>query len=151
MTNAPTLTEKSKQQRDNIKNATKNFDCTTIADRLRTVSWSNSSYPTDVVKPVYERSTFPLTATAVLSKGHTFKNFMVLDLHFRSFKTEWEIPSHGLTAGKNLLDVGCLSLAFLLSISLCSYILPSYDIFISQFVWLAKRWCCITVLILLKS
>ena len=31
---APTLTEKSK----NIKNATKNFDYTTIADRLRTVS-----------------------------------------------------------------------------------------------------------------
>ena len=47
------------------KNATKNFDYTTIADRLRTVSWSNSSHPTGVVKPVYERSTFPLTATAV--------------------------------------------------------------------------------------
>ena len=46
------------------KNATKNFDYTTIADRLRTVSWSNSSHPTGVVKPVYERSTFPLTATA---------------------------------------------------------------------------------------
>ena len=54
-----------KKQRDNIKNATKNFDYTTIADRLRTVSWSNSSYSTGVVKPVYERSTFPLTATAV--------------------------------------------------------------------------------------
>ena len=73
MTNAPTLTEKSKKQRDN-KNATKKFDYTTIADRLGTVSWSNSSYPTGVVKPVYERSTFPLTATVVLSKGHTFKN-----------------------------------------------------------------------------
>ena len=47
------------------KNATKNFDYTTIADRLRTVSWSNSSHPTGVVRPVYERSTFPLTATAV--------------------------------------------------------------------------------------
>ena len=65
MTNAPTLTEKSKKQRDNIKNATKNFDFTTIADRLRTVSWSNSSYPTDVVKPVYERSIFPLPAKVV--------------------------------------------------------------------------------------
>ena len=51
MTNALTLTEKSKKQRDNIKNATKNFDYTTIADPLRTVSWSNSSYPTGVVKP----------------------------------------------------------------------------------------------------
>ena len=46
-------------------NATKNFDYTTIADRLRTVSGSNNSHPTGVVKPVYERSTFPLTATAV--------------------------------------------------------------------------------------
>ena len=46
-------------------NATKNYDYATIADRLRTVSWSNSSHPTRVVKPVYERSTFPLTATAV--------------------------------------------------------------------------------------
>ena len=35
----PTPTEKSKKQRDNMKNATKNFDYTTIADRLRTVSW----------------------------------------------------------------------------------------------------------------
>ena len=40
MTNAPTLTEKSKKQRDQIQNATKNFDYTTIADRLRMVSWS---------------------------------------------------------------------------------------------------------------
>ena len=47
------------------KNATKNFDYTTIADRLRTVSWSNRSHPTGVVKPVYERSIFQLTATAV--------------------------------------------------------------------------------------
>ena len=31
------------------KNATKNFDYTTIADPLRTVSWSNSRQPTGVV------------------------------------------------------------------------------------------------------
>ena len=37
MTKAPTLTEKSKKQRDNIKKRHKNFDYTTIADRLRTV------------------------------------------------------------------------------------------------------------------
>ena len=42
-----------------------NNSYTTIADRPRTVSWSDSSHPTGVVKPVYERSTFPLTATAV--------------------------------------------------------------------------------------
>ena len=62
MTKAPRPTEKSNKQNDNIKNATKNFDYTTIADRLRTVSWSNSSHPTGVVKPVYERSTHPLIA-----------------------------------------------------------------------------------------
>ena len=32
VTKAPTPTEKSKKQRDNIKNATKNFDYTTIAN-----------------------------------------------------------------------------------------------------------------------
>ena len=65
MTKALTLTEKSKKQGDNIKNTTKNFDYTTIADRLRTVSWSNSSHLTGVIKPVYERSTFPLIAKVV--------------------------------------------------------------------------------------
>ena len=34
---------KSKQQRDNTRNATKYIDYTTIADRPRTVSWSNKS------------------------------------------------------------------------------------------------------------
>ena len=33
------------------KNVTKNCDYTTIADRLTTVSWSNDSYPTGVIKP----------------------------------------------------------------------------------------------------
>ena len=53
------------------KNATKNFDYTTIAVRLSTVSWRSNSHPTGVVKSVYGIFTFPLTATAVLSKGHT--------------------------------------------------------------------------------
>ena len=43
----------------------KNVDNTTITDRLRMVSGSNDRQPTGVVKPVYERSTFPLTTTAV--------------------------------------------------------------------------------------
>ena len=42
-----------------------NFDYTTIADRLRTVSWGNDSHPTGVVKPVYGIPTFPLTAKVV--------------------------------------------------------------------------------------
>ena len=41
------------------KNATKNFDCTTISDILRTVSWRNDSYPTGVVKLEYGIPTFP--------------------------------------------------------------------------------------------
>ena len=65
MTKAPTPTEKSKKHRDNIKNANK----TSITQRLRTdLGWSvgvTAVNATGVVKPVNERSTFPLTATAV--------------------------------------------------------------------------------------
>ena len=49
MTKAPTPTEMSKGQSDNTNNATKKFDYTVVADRLRTVSWSNYSHPTGVV------------------------------------------------------------------------------------------------------
>ena len=38
MTKAPTPAEMSKGQSDNTKNATKKFDDTAVADRLRTVS-----------------------------------------------------------------------------------------------------------------
>ena len=51
MTKAPTPTEMSKGQSDNTINATKKFDYKAIADRLRTVSWSNYSHPTGVVNP----------------------------------------------------------------------------------------------------
>ena len=50
------------------KNATKHFDCITIADRLRTVSVSNNNHPTGMVKPVYGSQTFPLTTKAIHSK-----------------------------------------------------------------------------------
>ena len=46
MTKAPTPTEMSKGQSDNTNNATKKFDYTVIADRLRTVIWSNYGHPT---------------------------------------------------------------------------------------------------------
>ena len=52
MTKAPTPKENFKQQRDNTKNPIKSLDYTTIADRLRTVSWSIDSHPTGEVKPV---------------------------------------------------------------------------------------------------
>ena len=58
MKKVPTPTEKSKKQRDSIKSAIKNFDYTTIANHLRTVSWGNDSHPTGVVKPVYGIPTF---------------------------------------------------------------------------------------------
>ena len=54
----------------------KTTDYTTIADRFRTVSWGNDSHPTGVVKPVYGIPTFPLTATAMLSKGRTLKKYL---------------------------------------------------------------------------
>ena len=47
MKNAPTLTEKSKKQRDNIKNAIK----TSITQRLRT-DLGRSVEVTGVVKPI---------------------------------------------------------------------------------------------------
>ena len=56
------------------KNATKNFDYTTIADRLRMIRWSDDGNQTGLIKPVYGIPTFPLNATAQWSKGHTLQN-----------------------------------------------------------------------------
>ena len=38
-----------------------------------TAEVTDNTHAIGVVTPVYERSTFPLTATAPQSKGHTFK------------------------------------------------------------------------------
>ena len=64
MTKLPIPTENLKTKRQHT-NSTKNFDYTTVVDRLRKVSWSNNSHPTGVVKPVYGYPTFPLTTKAV--------------------------------------------------------------------------------------
>ena len=53
MTKAPTPTEMSKGQSDNTDNATKKFDYTAVAERLRTVSWSIYDHPTGVVYRFY--------------------------------------------------------------------------------------------------
>ena len=45
-------------KRKKTQNAIKHFDYTTIADRIRTISWSNDSHQTGVVKPVYESQPF---------------------------------------------------------------------------------------------
>ena len=52
MTKAPTPTEKYKSNATTQKRH-QNFDNTTIADRLRTVSWGNESHQTGVDKLVY--------------------------------------------------------------------------------------------------
>ena len=57
--------ENKKKNKWEYKNATQNFDYSTIANRLKTVSWSNYSHPTDVVEPVNGLPTFPLTTKAV--------------------------------------------------------------------------------------
>ena len=49
-----------------------------IADRLVTVSCSNDSHPTGVIKPVYRTPTFPLTAKVVSSNIHTFKHLSII-------------------------------------------------------------------------
>ena len=53
MTKDHTPTEMSKGQSDNTNNATKRFDHTAVADRLKTVSKSKYSHPTGVVNLVY--------------------------------------------------------------------------------------------------
>ena len=66
------------------KDATKNFDYTKIADRLRTVSWSNNGHPTGVVKWVYGYPAFPLT-----TKGHIslcLGGNLLLKLSFLKFR-----------------------------------------------------------------
>ena len=40
------------QRNVTVQTRHQNFDYTTIADRLRTVSWSNDNYPTSVIKLV---------------------------------------------------------------------------------------------------
>ena len=66
MTKAPTLTRKSRKYCDNTKKRHQNVDYTTIADLLRTVSWSYNCYShsTGVVKPL------PLTVKVVKSIVH---------------------------------------------------------------------------------
>ena len=65
MTKSPTPAEMSKGQSDNTNNATKKFDFTAVADRLRTVSWSNYGHPTGVVNR-FTGQTSPLTAASAV-------------------------------------------------------------------------------------
>ena len=69
MKKAPKSTEMSKGQIENTKRHQK-FDYTLIADRLRTDS---RTYPICVLNR-FTGLTVPLPATAMQSKGYTFKN-----------------------------------------------------------------------------
>ena len=67
---------KIQKSKTKTQKPTKMFDYKAIADRLRTVSWSNFSHPTGVVNP-FMSLTFHHTVTAVLSKGH------ISSIHFK--------------------------------------------------------------------
>ena len=73
MTKAPTPTEMSKENGDNTNNATKNFDYTALADRLRTVSWSNYGHPTGVVNLVYGPNLPAPRNSRVIKRRHVSK------------------------------------------------------------------------------
>ena len=64
MTKDLTRTENSKTKVTTQK-CLQNFDYTTIADRIWTVSWSNERHQTGLVQPVYGIQAFPLTTKAV--------------------------------------------------------------------------------------
>ena len=77
---APTLTEMSKGQSDKINNATKKFDYTEVADKLRTVSWSNYGYPTGVVNLVYGPNLPTPRNSRVIKRTHIGKTLFVLTI-----------------------------------------------------------------------
>ena len=89
MTKALTPTEKVLKIKVTTQKRHQNLDNTTIADILRTVSWSNDSHATDVVNSVYGIPAFRLTAKAMQSKGHTFKKLLIILLR----KTENQQPT----------------------------------------------------------
>ena len=62
---APTPVEMSKGQSDNANHATKKFDYTAVADRHRTVNWSNYGQPTGVVDQFYGAH-LPTTLSCVI-------------------------------------------------------------------------------------
>ena len=63
----------SKGQSDNTNNATNKFDYTAVADRLRTVSWSNYVHPTGVVNLVYGPNLPTPRNSRVIKRSHVQK------------------------------------------------------------------------------
>ena len=84
MTKAPTPAELSKGQNDNTNNVTKKFDYTAVADRIRTVSWSNYEHPTGVVYQVY-RAYLPTHHNSCVIEGKNMKIFIYI-VHLSSLR-----------------------------------------------------------------
>ena len=78
MTKTLTTTENSKKQSDNTKTIPKDFDYTMIADRRRTVNWSNNSHQTCVIKPVYGILNFQLATKAFNQKEASLKIILLI-------------------------------------------------------------------------
>ena len=72
MTKAPTPTEMSKGLSENTNNVTKKCEYTAVADRLRTVSWSNYSHPTGVVNLVYGPNLPTPRNSRVIKRTHIY-------------------------------------------------------------------------------
>ena len=73
MTKARTTSEMSKGQSDYTRNNTKKFDHTAVADRLRTVSWSNYGHQTGVVNLVYGPNLPTPRNSRVIKRTHLLK------------------------------------------------------------------------------
>ena len=74
MTKAPTPTEKSKKATRQHNNATINFDYTTIANRLRAVSWSNDIHHAGMVEKRLRDPNFPTNCKSCVIKRIHLKN-----------------------------------------------------------------------------
>ena len=99
MTKKPYTYRKFENQRT-TQNATKNFDYTTIADRLRKVSWSNNSHPTGVVKPSLKGTNLPThRKSSAINRTWQERNIIIIQTDFqkdgymfKSFQESNETP-----------------------------------------------------------
>ena len=78
MTKAPTSAEISKGK-EKTNNATKKFDYTAIADRLRTVVWNNYDHPTGVLYRFY-RAHLPIHHNSCVIEGKNMKILLYSDI-----------------------------------------------------------------------
>ena len=74
----PLHAQKTPKRKVKTQNATKNFDNTTIVDRLKTVSRSDDSNQTGVVKPLNGIQTFPPATTVMYSRAPTCRCYFTV-------------------------------------------------------------------------